>query len=48
MAQEPEDYGKRVIEQISAWLGGTKPEAQILRPLKLYTKGQTPAPGEVG
>ncbi|GAA3420017.1 substrate-binding domain-containing protein [Streptosporangium vulgare] len=48
VAQEPEDYGKRVIEQISAWLGGAKPEAQILRPLKLYTKGQTPAPGEVG
>ncbi|MEU8270963.1 substrate-binding domain-containing protein [Sphaerisporangium sp. NPDC049002] len=48
VAQEPEDYGKRVIEQISAWLGGAEPEAQILRPLKLYTKGQTPAPGEVG
>ncbi|MGC5016514.1 substrate-binding domain-containing protein [Streptosporangium sp. DT93] len=48
VAQEPENYGKRVIEQISAWLGGAKPEAQILRPLKLYTKGQTPAPGEVG
>ncbi|MEU7885962.1 substrate-binding domain-containing protein [Microbispora bryophytorum] len=48
VAQEPEDYGKRVIEQISGWRGGTKPEAQILRPLKLFTKGQTPAPGEVG
>ncbi|MFI0424723.1 substrate-binding domain-containing protein [Spongiactinospora sp. 9N601] len=48
VAQEPEDYGKRVIEQISGWLGGATPEAEILRPLKLFTKGQTPAPGEVG
>jgi ribose transport system substrate-binding protein len=48
VAQEPQDYGKRVIEQIQGWLGGGTPEAEILRPLKLYVNGQTPTPGEVG
>ena len=27
---------------------GGEVEPEILRPLKLYTQGQTPAPGEVG
>ncbi len=48
VAQEPEDYGKRVVDQVRAWVGGTAPQAEILRPLKLFTVGQTPAPGEVG
>lgn len=48
VAQEPADYGKRVLEQIKAYIGGATPERQILRPLKLFTTGQTPAPGEVG
>lgn len=48
VAQEPEDYGKRVVEQVKGWLDGDTPEKEILRPLKLFTKGQTPAPGEVG
>jgi ribose transport system substrate-binding protein len=47
-AQEPEDYGKRVVDQVRAWVGGTAPQAEILRPLKLFTAGQTPAPGQVG
>ncbi|WP_111765965.1 substrate-binding domain-containing protein [Nakamurella deserti] len=48
VAQEPNDYGKRVVEQIKGWLGGATPEPEILRPLKLFVKGQTPAAGEVG
>ena len=48
VAQEPEDYGRRVIQQISAWKGGATVEAQILRPLKLFTKPETPGAGFVG
>lgn len=48
VAQEPEDYGKRVVEQVRAWLDGGTPEAEILRPLKMFVTGETPAPGEVG
>jgi len=48
VAQEPEDYGRRVVEQVSLWLDGGTPEAQILRPLKMFVNGETPAPGEVG
>ncbi len=48
VAQEPEDYGKRVVGQITDWLGGATPEPEILRPLKLFVIGQTPAAGEVG
>ncbi len=47
-AQEPADYGKRVVGEISAWLDGATPEPEVLRPLKLFTTGQTPAAGEVG
>jgi ribose transport system substrate-binding protein len=48
VAQEPEDYGKRVVGQIKEWLGGATPAPEILRPLKMFVKGETPAPGEVG
>ena len=48
VAQEPRDYGKRVLEQIKAYIGGATPDKEILRPLKLFTNGQTPGPGEVG
>ncbi|WP_124055363.1 substrate-binding domain-containing protein [Arcanobacterium ihumii] len=48
VAQEPEDYGKRVVDQVKSYIGGENVEKQILRPLKQFTKGQTPAPGEVG
>jgi ribose transport system substrate-binding protein len=48
VAQEPEDYGRRVIAEIEAWLGGATPAQEILRPLKEFFVGDTPAPGEVG
>lgn len=48
VAQEPADYGSRVIDQIRAYADGDQVETAILRPLKLFTVGQTPAPGEVG
>lgn len=48
VAQEPEDYGRRVVEQIGIWMGGDTVEDEILRPLKLFVNGETPAPGEVG
>lgn len=48
VAQEPGRYGQLVIEEISAWLGGATPEAEVLLPLKLFVTGETPAPGEVG
>lgn len=48
VAQEPEVYGTEVVEQIRAWVDGGTPEPEILKSLKLFTVGQTPAPGEVG
>ena len=48
VAQEPEDYGRRVIAEIKGWLDGGTPQTEILRPLKEFFTGQTPAPGEVG
>lgn len=48
VAQEPEDYGRRVVDQVASWLDGETPEPEILRPLKLFVSGETPAPGEVG
>ncbi|OJV75528.1 MAG: ribose ABC transporter ATP-binding protein [Cellulomonas sp. 73-92] len=48
VAQEPEVYGTKVIEQIRGWLNGTTPQAQVLESLKLFTVGQTPGAGEVG
>ena len=48
VAQEPEDYGRRVVDQIRGWVDGVAPPPQILRPLKMFTQGTTPAPGEVG
>ena len=48
VAQEPESYGRQVIDQIFNWLGGSTPKKEILLPLKLFVTGQTPAPGEVG
>lgn len=48
VAQEPEDYGRRVVAEVDGWLKGGTPEPEILRPLKMFVKGETPAPGEVG
>lgn len=48
VAQEPEIYGQKVTEQIRAYVDGEDIEAEILLPLKEFTAGETPAPGEVG
>ncbi|MCH1883932.1 substrate-binding domain-containing protein [Agrococcus sp. ARC_14] len=48
VAQEPESYGRQVIEQIAGFIAGETPEAEILLPLKVFGEGETPAPGEVG
>jgi ribose transport system substrate-binding protein len=48
VAQEPYDYGARVVGQIKEWLGGATPAPEILRPLKMFLNGETPGPGEVG
>ena len=47
-AQEPGKYGADVIAQIEEFIGGAEPEPEVLQDLKLFTSGQTPAPGEVG
>lgn len=47
-AQEPGRYGQLVIEQITDWLAGKTPKAEVLLPLKTFVTGDTPAPGEVG
>lgn len=48
VGQEPYDYGKRVVGQVKEWLDGGMPAPEILRPLKTFGTGETPAPGEVG
>ncbi|MCW5952356.1 MAG: substrate-binding domain-containing protein [Propionibacteriaceae bacterium] len=48
VAQEPEDYGRRVVQEIVTWKGGGTVEAEILRPLKLFVKPEVPGPGFVG
>ncbi len=48
VAQEPADYGKRVVEQIAMYVKGETVETEILRPLKMFVSGQTPGAGEVG
>lgn len=48
VAQEPEDYGKRVVDQVKMFVDGDKVEENILRPLKMFKAGEKPAPGEVG
>ena len=48
VAQEPEDYGRRVVAEIGKWVKGETVEPEILRPLKMFVNGETPGPGEVG
>lgn len=48
VAQQPEDYGRQVTEQIRTFVDGGDVEAEILLPLKQFGAGDTPAPGEVG
>ena len=48
VAQEPERYGRMVVKEVRNFVDGGTPKPEILLPLKLFTTGQTPAPGEVG
>jgi len=48
VAQEPQKYGELVIGQIQKWLGGEKVETEVLQPLKIFVKGETPADNELG
>ena len=48
VAQEPERYGRMVVQQVRSFINGKTPKAEILLPLKLFVSGQTPAAGEVG
>ncbi|WEV59814.1 substrate-binding domain-containing protein [Bifidobacterium sp. ESL0728] len=48
VAQEPEDYARRVVNQIVNYKKSGKVPPQILRPLKEFTAGQKPQPGQVG
>lgn len=48
VAQQPEDYGRQVTEQIRTFVDGGDVDAEILLPLKQFGAGETPAPGEVG
>jgi ribose transport system substrate-binding protein len=46
-AQEPYEYAKITLRQIRDYLDGKEVPKEVLRPLKIITKGK-PAPGEVG
>lgn len=48
VAQEPERYGTLVVEEIKGWVDGATPKKEVLLPLKQFTSGDKPAPGEVG
>lgn len=48
VAQEPEDYGRRVVQQIVTYKDGGTVEPEILRPLKMFLTPETPGPGFVG
>lgn len=48
VAQEPEAYGREVVAQIRSFVDGEDVPAEVLKSLKEFTSGDTPAPGEVG
>ncbi|WEV69304.1 substrate-binding domain-containing protein [Bifidobacterium sp. ESL0775] len=48
VAQEPEDYGRRVVREIVKYVKGQKVKPNILRPLKEFVSGQKPGQGQVG
>lgn len=48
VAQEPQDYGSRVVDQVRQYVDSGTVDSEILRPLKLFVDGETPAAGEVG
>lgn len=47
-AQEPADYARIVVDQVALYLNGEDVPQELLRPLKVFSEGETPAPGEVG
>jgi ribose transport system substrate-binding protein len=47
-AQEPAQYAATVLTNIKTYIGGGKVEPQVLQPVKVFTQGQKPGPGEVG
>jgi ribose transport system substrate-binding protein len=47
-AQEPADYARILLDNLKKYLGGADVPAQVLQPLKIFTNGQKPGPGEVG
>lgn len=47
-AQEPADYARIVLDNMKKYLGGEDVPHEILQPLKVFTTGQKPGPGEVG
>jgi ribose transport system substrate-binding protein len=47
-AQEPAQYAQIVVQNAAAYLKGQKVPAQVLLPVKVFTEGQKPGPGELG
>jgi len=47
-AQEPADYARIVVENVVQYLNGDDVPAEVLQPLKVFSEGETPAPGELG
>lgn len=47
-AQEPADYARILLTNLKTFLSGSSVPKQVLRPLKIFTNGQKPGPGEVG
>jgi ribose transport system substrate-binding protein len=47
-AQEPAEYARIVVDQAARYLNGEDVPVELLSPLKVFSEGQTPAPGEVG
>lgn len=48
VGQEPYDYARLVIENISTYLAGEEIEEVILRPTPLFVEGETPPSGIIG
>ena len=48
VAQEPEEYGRILVQQIAEYKQGKSVESELLQSLKQFEKGQTPGEGELG
>ncbi|HEY4383591.1 MAG TPA: substrate-binding domain-containing protein [Ktedonobacteraceae bacterium] len=47
-AQEPAQYAQTMTQNIAQYIKGKKLSSQILQPVKVFSEGQMPGPGEVG